>query len=101
MSERKFVDNPGILISSRLAMIVTPVLLAIIAWLGPAWLDGRYARQDTISEFNVRLSLVERQQQSQEQFQRDIVIRLDRMQESINTLSTSIAALAATQAQRQ
>lgn len=83
------------------AIIVTPLLLGLVVWLGPQWLDGRYAKVQTVSEINTRVSRMESRQNDQAQFQRDMLSRLDRMQESINTLSTSIGALAATQAQRQ
>jgi hypothetical protein len=83
-----------------LGLLAGAVLQSVVDYL-VRWLDGRYAGRQVVSDMNTRLSLVESRQSDQSQFQRDMLTRLDRMQESINTLSTSIAALAATQARGQ
>lgn len=95
----KIANSDMLTVTSRLSMLITPLLIAVLAFVIPRWMDNTYASAPAtnaeIAILRTRLTVVEGQVAAQAAFQRDVLQKLDRMQDNLSTLSANTAELAA------
>lgn len=95
----KIANSDMLTVTSRLSMLITPLLIAVLAFVIPRWMDNTYASAPAINAeiatLRTRLTVVEGQVAAQAAFQRDVLQKLDRMQDNLSTLSANTAELAA------
>lgn len=123
---QQVAENTILLAVARVSMALALPTVALISTIGGMWLSGRFENQElklsaVQTETSSRVSAVEtttRQMESQvntmgtkltqletkqtqesianERFQRDVLVRLDRFQDSMGTMSTAITTLTTT-----
>lgn len=128
---QKIADNVLLRAVARVSMALSMPLLTLVVFLGSAWLEGKFEKAQTASEnaievqvsridriektattaidqsvrVNDRLTVVETKQSTADataaKFQNDVLIRMDRFQDSIVSMSNAISALTATMQARE
>lgn len=128
---QKIADSVWLMIIARISMALAMPVLMLVVYLGSDWLDGQFEQQATASKnaiemqvtridriektattaidqsgkVNERLTVVETKQATDAAtaatFQKDTLTRLDRLQDSIVSMSNAIAALTATMQARE
>jgi hypothetical protein len=128
---QKIADNVMLRAVARVSMALAMPTIMLIVFLGSNWLDGKFDKQATASQnaidvqitridriektattaidqstkVNDRLTVVETKQVTADataaKFQNDTLTRLDRLQDSMVSMSNAIAALTATMQARE
>lgn len=116
----KLAESTMLMVMARLAMLATPILLGAIGYFGLQWLDGRFEVQAAVTttvirkvdnledewpklrERVVKLEInQDRGRADRQEYQRQTLERLDRVDAAILALSNSVAALNATLVEQQ
>lgn len=128
---QKIADNVMLRAIARVSMTLSMPLLGLVVFLGSGWLEGKFDKAETDSQnaiaiqvsridriektattaidqsvrVNDRLTVVETKQSTADataaKFQNDVLIRMDRFQDSIVSMSNAISALTATMQARE
>lgn len=117
---RKIAESVMLLVVARVSMALALPVLGLVAMLGQQWIDARFETQEAsikrveqsagnataqALEVKDRLTVVETKQATDAAtaatFQKDTLTRLDRLQDSIVSMSNAIAALTATMQARE
>ncbi|MCO4316357.1 hypothetical protein M8997_004110 [Phyllobacterium sp. 21LDTY02-6] len=128
---QKIADNVLLRAVARVSMAMAMPILGLVVYLGSGWLDGKFDKAATDSQnaiafqvsridriektattaidqsvkVNDRLTVVETKQATADataaKFQNDTLTRLDRLQDSMVSMSNAIAALTATMQARE
>jgi hypothetical protein len=112
---QKIADSVLLLAIARVSMALALPTIGLISWLGSGYLEGKFdavnvrvtgveqkaeTTADQTAKINDRLIAVETGQtaalSAREKFEAATLARLDRLQDSIVTLSNAVAALTAT-----
>lgn len=110
-SPHKLAENVWLLIVARMSMIATPVVLALLVWLGGQWIDGKL---EPIGKLETRVAATEGSFQSLAlEFERmkaqadtnrtnidKIDTKLDRINDTLAEINRSVSALTALQSRR-
>lgn len=119
-ASEKLADNATLQVLARLSMLSVPLLLGAIWFFGSTWLEQRFSAQaaftqglavqvdgleDEFAPLRERVVKLETNQErgrsDREQFQQQMIVRMDNMQNAILELSKTVAALNATVQQQR
>ena len=95
----KLADNVVLIVWSRISMAVTPPILVLMATLGMAWMDNRFANADEVQLVKDRVTSIEititRGREMRDIQQKEMMDTIKGMTAQLSVLSNNVAALTA------